>query len=382
MPVLGDLMREGNEAFAVNLASPVNATLGAASAQATIVDDDPVPTVTAEGCAVVEGDAGNVSCLGGVRLSNPNSQNVVVDWTTNPGTATPGTDYVATGGVLTFLAGDTQRTASATVLGDTVVEADESFTLAVTAATNATVGSGQAAFVILDDDAPSLAHEELAHGSSRCGGPGGGRRRRGRGLLPHRAAAALVVRGRGGRGVGRRRRRRARSSAWPPTTSTVLQTAHRERHRHQPQPALAEHAARALVDQLDCACAARPAGPPAAPTTSTASARTRRRTRSRASTTPRRRSRSLVLQNRSARAVTGRLYFWDAAGHAAASHPFALAARGTLVQNTTTLPALAGRSGSITVSNDGGYGDLTGKAVALEPATGFSFDSPLVPRPR
>jgi hypothetical protein len=42
----------------------------------------------------------------------------------------------------------------------------------------------------------------------------------------------------------------------------------------------------------------------------------------------------------------------------------------------------SGQRGSITVSHDGGYGALTGKAVALESATGFSFDSPMAPRPR
>ena len=35
----------------------------------------------------------------------------------------------------------------------------------------------------------------------------------------------------------------------------------------------------------------------------------------------------------------------------------------------------------VTLTSDGAYGALAGKAVALEPATGFSFDSPLAPRP-
>jgi hypothetical protein len=42
---------------------------------------------------------------------------------------------------------------------------------------------------------------------------------------------------------------------------------------------------------------------------------------------------------------------------------------------------LPGQSGTITVAHDGRYGDLAGKGVALEPSTGFSFDSPMVPRP-
>jgi hypothetical protein len=31
----------------------------------------------------------------------------------------------------------------------------------------------------------------------------------------------------------------------------------------------------------------------------------------------------------------------------------------------------------VTVLHDGAYGALVGKSVALEPATGFSFDTPL-----
>jgi hypothetical protein len=34
------------------------------------------------------------------------------------------------------------------------------------------------------------------------------------------------------------------------------------------------------------------------------------------------------------------------------------------------------------VTHDGPFGGLAGKAVALEPATGFSFDSPMTVKPR
>jgi hypothetical protein len=36
----------------------------------------------------------------------------------------------------------------------------------------------------------------------------------------------------------------------------------------------------------------------------------------------------------------------------------------------------------VTVVHDAPYGALAGKTVALEPSTGFSFDSPMLPRPR
>jgi hypothetical protein len=52
------------------------------------------------------------------------------------------------------------------------------------------------------------------------------------------------------------------------------------------------------------------------------------------------------------------------------------------VTDTGSVTVLAGRSGSITLTHDGPYGALAGKAVAVEPATGASFDSPLTYKPR
>jgi hypothetical protein len=90
----------------------------------------------------------------------------------------------------------------------------------------------------------------------------------------------------------------------------------------------------------------------------------------------------LALQNTRAAAVAGRVYFWSPSGTLLGAHVLALGPRATLSVNTTSIPGVAGQSGSITVSHDGGYGALLGKAVSLEPATGFSFDTPLVSRPR
>jgi hypothetical protein len=39
-------------------------------------------------------------------------------------------------------------------------------------------------------------------------------------------------------------------------------------------------------------------------------------------------------------------------------------------------------AGTITLSHDGPYGVLVGKAVALETATGFTFDTAVEPRRR
>ena len=90
----------------------------------------------------------------------------------------------------------------------------------------------------------------------------------------------------------------------------------------------------------------------------------------------------LLLQNRGASPVNGRLCFWSGPGALLAQHSFTLAAALRSRSTRRRVPGLAGQGGTVTLSHDGGYGVLAGKAVALEPATGFSFDSPLAYRPR
>ena len=89
----------------------------------------------------------------------------------------------------------------------------------------------------------------------------------------------------------------------------------------------------------------------------------------------------MLLQNRSPETVEGVLWFWSG-GSLLSAQPFLLPPRASHVLNSATVAALAGRAGSITVTHDGTYGAIAGKAVALEPATGFSFDTPLEYRAR
>lgn len=88
----------------------------------------------------------------------------------------------------------------------------------------------------------------------------------------------------------------------------------------------------------------------------------------------------LLLQNVAHYAINVTVFFWDAGGAFLTSQPFTLAAKDVLVLNTNTVAP--GFTGSITVTSDGRFGDLQGKSVALEPSTGFSFDTPLLHRPR
>jgi hypothetical protein len=90
----------------------------------------------------------------------------------------------------------------------------------------------------------------------------------------------------------------------------------------------------------------------------------------------------LSVQNPTAVPVLVRVMFWGASGTLLRLVESTIPAHGNFVLNTSTVAELAGRSGSITITSDAPYGALSGKAVALEPATGFSFDDVMRPRPR
>ena len=89
MPVIGDRLGEPNETFAVNLSSPTNATITVAYDQA-----------------------------------------VTMSFRTVNGTATTGdNDYVSKTGTLTFAPGETTKTITIEVKGDSKREANETFYL-------------------------------------------------------------------------------------------------------------------------------------------------------------------------------------------------------------------------------------------------------------
>jgi hypothetical protein len=89
----------------------------------------------------------------------------------------------------------------------------------------------------------------------------------------------------------------------------------------------------------------------------------------------------MIVQNAHATSVAGHIHFYDAGGQHLHSQTFGLAPNATLVFATNSIPALQNVSGSATVAHTAPYGGLAGKAVALEPATGFTFDTALTPLP-
>ena len=173
--VTGDAMDEPDETVRLTLSGPTNATLGSASTGVgTITDDDDPPTVSIGSASVAEGDSGEADLDFTVSLSAASGKQVTVKYAvdgTDAGTATSGTDYTAvTETTLTFAVGDTSKTVTVKVKGDTLNEPNETVRLTLSEPANATLGPASTGMgTITDDDgAPtvSISSPSVAEGDT------------------------------------------------------------------------------------------------------------------------------------------------------------------------------------------------------------------------
>ncbi|AVH64785.1 Calx-beta domain-containing protein [Nostoc sp. 'Peltigera membranacea cyanobiont' N6] len=152
--VIGDNKFETNEAFAVNLLGATNATITDSLGVATIINDDSRPTISISDVSVTEGNTGTTTNANfTISLSNASSEQVTVNYNTSDGTAqVADSDYNSASETIIFAPGETSKTLGVGVIGDNKTEANETFSVNLSGATNATVTDSLGVGTIIDDD--------------------------------------------------------------------------------------------------------------------------------------------------------------------------------------------------------------------------------------
>lgn len=162
----GDVLNEPSETFFVNVTSVTNAVVVDGQGVGTVVNDDPLPSLSINDVTVVEGGAGTVNAVFTVSLSAASGQSIAVNYSTADGTATQSADYTDASGTLTFTPGITTRTVNVPVIGEGVPEANEVFFVNLSGAINATVADNQGQGLIVNDDVPvTISPTSLPSGS-------------------------------------------------------------------------------------------------------------------------------------------------------------------------------------------------------------------------
>jgi hypothetical protein len=151
--VRGDSLFETNENFNVGLNSPVNALITRNIGIGTILNDDPPPLVSIDDASVAKANSGTNNLMFQVRLSAPTGLRILVYYLTSDGTATGGTDYFRTNGVLSFSANSLTltQTINVPVIGGSSFEPDKLLYVNVTSISNALAGKVHALGTIIGD---------------------------------------------------------------------------------------------------------------------------------------------------------------------------------------------------------------------------------------
>lgn len=158
--IKGDTKVEPDETFFVKLSNPTGGAFGDDTGVGTILSDDGVPPqpqpqpnvfISLNDESLPEGNSGTRVITFKVWLDKSSTKQVKVNFATQNGTAGSG-DYNTKSGVITFNAGETQKTISVTIKGDTKVEANETFFVNLSNAINASISKSKGTGVIVNDD--------------------------------------------------------------------------------------------------------------------------------------------------------------------------------------------------------------------------------------
>jgi hypothetical protein len=178
VPILDDALIEGAETFALDLSNPTGgASIGTARALGTIVDDDARFDIATDDALLAEGDSGTTAYTFTVTRSGDTSTGHSVRWAVT-GDGTPGAfanaaDFAGgtlASGRLVFAGGQTTRTITVQVAGDTVPEGREGFAVRLfDASAGAGIGTARAIAAIANDD----ILQGGSGGDSLRGGPDG-----------------------------------------------------------------------------------------------------------------------------------------------------------------------------------------------------------------
>ena len=157
--LVDDLYDEPDETFTVELSSPSNARLEDAAATGSIEDnDESLPVLLVEPYSHYFEDAtGPVRLelsVGYVGTTTDSERDIVVHWEVTPGTATPGEDYLDTGGIVTIPAGHAFVFLDIPLVNDDLFEdRNETFTVELTRAENAVLHeAGKSRKIKIRDD--------------------------------------------------------------------------------------------------------------------------------------------------------------------------------------------------------------------------------------
>jgi hypothetical protein len=163
----GELVHEDDETLIATLANPTGidgsgGELADSPQTLTLQNDDDAPAWSVNGSQLIEGDTGTFNIAFAVTLLGATEKTVSVNYATENGSATSGSDFQAASGTVTFNSGWDEELGTylssrseailVPVVGDSDNEGNETFGLRISGAVASTIATDNAITSIIDDD--------------------------------------------------------------------------------------------------------------------------------------------------------------------------------------------------------------------------------------
>jgi hypothetical protein len=154
IPITDDINDENDETVNIALSNVTGgAMLGMPNvAVLTIMDNDPPASFSINNVTQAELNSGTSMMMFTVTLTPASGLTTMVNFATMDGTATAGSDYVATSGTLAFTPGMTTQTIAVVINGDVLTETNETFFVNLSNPVNAVIGTAQGTGTIVNGD--------------------------------------------------------------------------------------------------------------------------------------------------------------------------------------------------------------------------------------
>jgi len=149
--VNGDTTVEPNETFFVNLSNCIGCTIADSQGVGTITNDDSAPKITINDVSLSEGNSGTKNFVFTVTRTGDTTGVSSVNFATSNVSA-KSADYTSKIGTVSFAAGETTKSLSISVIGDTVREKNETFNVNLSNPIGCTISDSLGIGTILNDD--------------------------------------------------------------------------------------------------------------------------------------------------------------------------------------------------------------------------------------
>jgi MYXO-CTERM domain-containing protein len=165
--IVGDIEPEGDETFTLTATAAAGDAavphIYSSGGMIVILDDDQARAsrLHIEGATILEGGPGTSQVEVRIVLEPASTSTVTVAYQSQDGTATAKADYLPVSGTLSFAPGEVLKTVTIDILGDTLPEVQERFSVVLSQPFMALLGTPRAEVVIVDDDGAGTPPDAL-----------------------------------------------------------------------------------------------------------------------------------------------------------------------------------------------------------------------------